>query len=522
MLEGELIETGVCTTLRTGLQKICAMYNTCLLTLCGSTCAVISENGQYALVDSHARSAVGLVSEQGRSVVLCFRSLEDVFRHICQLATGLSQKQKHFEVAGVCVRYLVSESATPKDSCEKTSKTFKPEASCDSIQDEPKISDVIIVESLIEAESSGKTLSSSEYDLGLLCNDATRKRKISVGHSEAKKLKQYDVSQVNSDVEFVSEVINNKLVFSPISELVCQALCTKLNVEFEKISVPASTSVGLLGVPCKNESIVADGNCFFRAISQVVSGTQKHHRKIRLAIVKELERNAVLYRNILRTEFSSVADYIQKSKMRKVNSWATEVEIQATANCLGVDVFTFYNDRWLKYSCDGKLLSEKGIYLENGHGNHYDVHKPELQTCYGYCKTSTSVKGYSTRSQNKDKSTLGNIQGHTVCADAVALVSDADVDILNNASQMKFSFTPLSIEVAQILCCKVVEDGNSFFRALSQVISGSQKSDRKLRLAVVKYMEDNSEEHINLVGKDYASVSECLKVTNEICWTFCY
>lgn len=103
VLDGELIENGVYTTLQSGLQKICAMYDTCLLTLCGSTCAVISENGQYAVVDSHAHSAVGLVSEQGRSVVLCFRSLEDVFGHICRLATGLSQKQKPFEVAGVCV-----------------------------------------------------------------------------------------------------------------------------------------------------------------------------------------------------------------------------------------------------------------------------------------------------------------------------------------------------------------------------------------------------------------------------------
>eukprot|EP00064_Thunnus_orientalis_P024483 superscaffoldBa00010561_g24778 len=42
----------------------------------------------------------------------------------------------------------------------------------------------------------------------------------------------------------------------------------------------------------KNEKIVADGNCFFRAISQAVSGSQKHHRKIRLAVCKELERNA--------------------------------------------------------------------------------------------------------------------------------------------------------------------------------------------------------------------------------------
>lgn len=62
------------------------------------------------------------------------------------------------------------------------------------------------------------------------------------------------------------------------------------NVDFVKPSVPVFRRVGFLGVPCKNDSIVADGNCFFRAISQAVSGTQKYHRKIRLAVVQQLEK----------------------------------------------------------------------------------------------------------------------------------------------------------------------------------------------------------------------------------------
>ncbi len=100
---------------------------------------------------------------------------------------------------------------------------------------------------------------------------------------------------------------------------------------------------------------------------------------------------------------------------------------------------------------------------------------------------------------------------------------------MENVDQMTFTYSPLSMEVAQTLCnkfnlnfereniqeptvygslgvvCKtekVVKDGNSFFRAVAQVITGSEKSHRKIRLAVVKYMENHSEEHMKLVGKN--------------------
>lgn len=79
-----------------------------------------------------------------------------------------------------------------------------------------------------------------------------------------------------------------------------------------------------------------------------MSGTQKNHRKIRLAVVQQLEENREKYQNILRREYSSVSEYIKKSKMRYLNIWATEVEIQATADFLGNDIFTFYFGRWLK------------------------------------------------------------------------------------------------------------------------------------------------------------------------------
>jgi len=68
-----------------------------------------------------------------------------------------------------------------------------------------------------------------------------------------------------------------------------------------------------------------------------------------------------------------MSEYLRVSRMRYVGSWATEIEIQAAASCLGVNIFTYYNDRWLEYSCKNRQLSNQEVYLENCSGNHYET-----------------------------------------------------------------------------------------------------------------------------------------------------
>ncbi|XP_074538707.1 uncharacterized protein LOC141800196 [Halichoeres trimaculatus] len=88
--------------------------------------------------------------------------------------------------------------------------------------------------------------------------------------------------------------------------------------------------------------------------------------------------------------------------MASVNSWATEVEIQATADMLGISVCTFYDGRWLKYSCSSRGLSSECIYLDNVSGSHFEnvvcVYEPGLQSCYGYCKVNEG-SGYTFRAR---------------------------------------------------------------------------------------------------------------------------
>ncbi|XP_030019133.1 uncharacterized protein LOC115439438 [Sphaeramia orbicularis] len=406
---GEWIDVGVYVSLQNGLERIFSQYSTCLLTLCGNTSAIICEDGQFAVVDSHSRSSCGLVHGDGTSVVLYFSCLDDLHQYLYCLAESLTSGEKPFELSaisissvvcpalsGVSVETCISEMSTASvpgfsevfDVCAASSVS----ESGAGVELRPVLSGISILTSSSEV-SSGSEAESTATD--------GRKRKISSQTCVSKKFKHIDSTADKSDVEFVDVVRNVELVFRPLGVDVCQSLCSQLNIDFMKVGGLVCREVGCLGVPCTNEKIVPDGNCFFRAVSLAVSGSQKNHRRIRLAVCRELEHNTDRYRSLLRTGYSSVLEYVKLSRMKYVNTWATEVEIQATADCLGVSVCTFLNGHWLKYSCTSKCLSADCIYLENVRGEHFEcvvcVCKAGQQGCYGYCGISEET-GYSTRS----------------------------------------------------------------------------------------------------------------------------
>nr|XP_061838349.1 uncharacterized protein LOC133620798 isoform X2 [Nerophis lumbriciformis] len=449
-------ENGPFVTLRNGLEGIFRQYSTCLLTLVTSTSAIICEDGQFAVVDSHSRSTCGLVDHNGTSVILHFSCLDDLHHYICCLADALSPGLKPFELCGVRVSVGASPalSGASIDSCIFEMNT----ATAPELSD---IKDVCATTSLFESDAgpavshaqSGVSVESGFIEMStasapgfsdLAKNSAApsvcqsgagveaspalsgasvltflsevssgstaefvatdgKKRKIFSRERMSKQSKRFDSDIDNSDVVFITASESGKLFFRPLGEDVCRALCSQLKVDFMKVGGLVHREVGYLGVPCLSEKIVPDGNCFFRAVSQAVSGSQKNHRKIRLAACRELEKNEARYRGLLRSEMS-LLEYIKQSRMKCVKTWATEVEIQATADYLGIDIFTFHDGRWLKYRCSSKCLSADCIYLENVGGQHFEyvvcALKPGLQSCYGYCKLGWDI-GCSTRSSVK-------------------------------------------------------------------------------------------------------------------------
>ncbi|XP_057716041.1 uncharacterized protein LOC130931338 [Corythoichthys intestinalis] len=505
VVSGELVDAGVLTPLKDGLAQICGKYDTCFMTLNSNTCAIIKQNGMYAVVDSHARNADGMVDGNGFSVVVVYRCLDVVWEHFVKCANMMNKRENLFEIAGVRV-----------------------------ISTTPSVNSPLVFGSSVTHNEKG---TSSTIDLP-------------------------------EDV-YISNVTEKEQQFLPLRENVAQLLCRQLNIEFEKVDA-LSTEVGLLGKPCKNEKVVDDGNSLFRAVSQAVSGTQKYHRKIRLAVVKQIERNAVLYKGLLRSEYSSVAEYLTKARMRYVGSWTTEVEIQAAADCLEMSIFIYHHDRWIEYSCSARQCFNQALYLEYVNGKHYEnvtcVHMPQTQKCYGYCVVYRTLSGYNIRRQSTAERSVVDSKCLSSVVNSVRVIPTVpwdnstvlfgssvkqteqralscndvpDVVFVSDLREKEQEFHPLRENVAQVLCkelsielekgdamstqvgllgkpCKnekVVDDGNCFFRAVSQAVSGTQKYHRKIRLAVVKQIERNIVLYQSLLRSEYSSVGEYLSTS---------
>ncbi|XP_078794676.1 uncharacterized protein LOC144988280 isoform X2 [Oryzias latipes] len=381
---GEFVDAGVLVPLREGLARMMAQYNTCLLTLCENTCAVIAENGRWAIVDSHSRSPEGMRVPDGSSVVLFFDSVGEVHDYLQRSVEGIVLTE--FEMVGVVV-FSASNTFSPFLGSPAESNSL-------NLCKESLFHDTSLDVTVEPKKTATKRKMDSKIDIA------------GPSVENLKKVKLEDVALKDQDVIF-SEPEQEIFYFNPLNLDVCQALCSMLNIEFQNFNAPPAPPIGLLGPPCTNERIIGDGNCYFRAISQAVSGSQNSHRKIRLAVVKQLETNPHLYSWVIGREYSSVAEYITKSRMRFVSVWATDVEIQATADLLGVNVFVLFGGRWLRHQSSGPQLSENAIYIENCGGTHFEtvvcVKDPQQDRCAGCCPSANKQpKTYYMRSDEKD------------------------------------------------------------------------------------------------------------------------
>ncbi|CAG2226514.1 unnamed protein product [Mytilus edulis] len=76
--------------------------------------------------------------------------------------------------------------------------------------------------------------------------------------------------------------------------------------------------------------------------------------------------------------FKTVKEHIQTLQMKENNVWGTELEILACADLLKTDIYTYYNDSWIKYSssqlCSKNKINDQAIYLQHLTAiNHYEV-----------------------------------------------------------------------------------------------------------------------------------------------------
>ncbi|XP_065666335.1 uncharacterized protein LOC136087464 [Hydra vulgaris] len=138
-----------------------------------------------------------------------------------------------------------------------------------------------------------------------------------------------------------------------------------------------TTDINLLSCPKQLHSTRGDGNCFFRAISYIITGSESSYEIIREKVVRHMCNH--INDKMASCMNQAVITYLNESGMSDNATRATDAEIIGCASFMGIDikVYSKYGEelKWLTYPCSLTLtqLSEHAIFLDNSTANHFNV-----------------------------------------------------------------------------------------------------------------------------------------------------
>ena len=175
--------------------------------------------------------------------------------------------------------------------------------------------------------------------------------------------------------------------FYPVNEQWQRNKCALLGLQFYgKNSVSSGGPHVALTPPDLREikHIPLDGNCFFRSICYIITGSEDQHMAVRTATVDHLRELSEFQCNL--TEHPNVQQYIQESHMYANGIWASTNEMMAVAHMLRTSIFSYSmaNATWHRFTPqeveedfndDGAYMA---MYIRHPH-NHFDVVRSTLQ-----------------------------------------------------------------------------------------------------------------------------------------------
>ena len=193
-------------------------------------------------------------------------------------------------------------------------------------------------------------------------------------------------TQAHPPVNVAEEVLLYAPVNQPWQVSRLRALGLSENDMTSAADYVQSKYVSIQQAPKAMVSIHGDGNCFFRALSHILSGNQKLHRQLRHSVTSYLRAN-----NRFFSEFSLTENYFSRSGMENDGTWATEIEVIAAASMLATDICCFGPSgvdkqrrtvfKWLTYGARAELRPLLGLerasckmYICNRHQHYTPVY----------------------------------------------------------------------------------------------------------------------------------------------------
>ena len=105
---------------------------------------------------------------------------------------------------------------------------------------------------------------------------------------------------------------NVRIPFLPVNEIWQRQMCEFFKIDLCNV-LPLS-SAEIAGIPSKTRPIRGDGNCFYRAISYLVSGTEEHHNVIRGFLLQHMLQIKEIVREPL--GINNMEEYVDQHGLR--------------------------------------------------------------------------------------------------------------------------------------------------------------------------------------------------------------
>lgn len=166
--------------------------------------------------------------------------------------------------------------------------------------------------------------------------------------------------------------------FIPMNSSLKKDLCKTLNIPYISLNdyVAIQCFSSNMTSPSQEKQILGDGNCFLRAVSFSLTNSEDFLSIVRNLVCQHMMENKDLLEPFLNS-VQSIDDYLDSSQMSQGETWATEVEIFATAHLLNTDIYTYSGGCWIGFAVNDVKSSDQettsAIYLNNHHQNHYNV-----------------------------------------------------------------------------------------------------------------------------------------------------
>ena len=177
----------------------------------------------------------------------------------------------------------------------------------------------------------------------------------------------------------VTKIEEEPFTYSPVDEDWQRRICATFGWPFENASKPSTVQeecdVDKHRQPNRHTSIVGDGNCWYRTVAYIATGSEKNYRAVKKSILQYMKHNAEMLQQHYETRLYAIEeicnnanlklplsntlpkdfiqDLIKKHEDQNKNVWADNVIMELTAAMLKTPYYLYFGEtiktdaRWI-------------------------------------------------------------------------------------------------------------------------------------------------------------------------------